>query len=172
MKVYNHKDAFIHLKHLLSNKHEEDIFLAVFDETAVHFGAEGGFDLDKIVEKQLNIYNIHRAGGAIVTSPGDIVYCFITKQDNIYFNMELRNFLAKKLSKMNVPVEQTKNDLLVDGKKCFGFMHKNLGGRKFYGGHISINCNLELIKEVCTKPMEKTPVGLASYGIVTDDVID
>lgn len=172
MKVYNHKDAFVHLKHLFNNPNKEDIFIAVFDETAVHYGTDGGLDIEKIIEKNIPIYNIQRKGGAIVTSPGDVVYCFITKTDNLYFNMELRNFLVKKLTQKGIPVEQTKNDLLVDGKKCFGFMHRDLGSRKFYGGHISINCNLELIKDICTKPMEKIPTGLSNYGVSTDNIID
>lgn len=170
MKVYKHDDAFVHLNYILKNQ-VEDFFVATIDDTVLHYGEDGGFDVDKAVEMGVKCYDLKKKGGAMVTSPGDIVYCFTTKQDNPRFNMMLRDFLAKKLKDKNIPVEQTKNDLLVDDRKCFGFMHKDVGKLHFYGGHISINCNLELIKEICTKEMIKIPGGLGIYGLSTEDVV-
>ena len=34
---------------------------------------------------------------------------------------------------------------------------------------ISVNCDIDLIKSICTKPMKKQPDGLANYGISTED---
>jgi hypothetical protein len=51
-------------------------------------------------------------------------------------------------------------------------MYQKIKQLAFYGGHISIDCNLELIKDVCTKPMEKVPCGLGQYGITTQQVVD
>lgn len=171
MKVYNHKDAFVHLNYILKFQ-KEDSFIAVFTEPAVHYGEDLQFDENKVHELNLETFNLQRKGGAIIASPGDIVYCFTSKEENSRFNAELRKFLAKKLTDRCINIEQIKNDLLVNDKKCFGFMHQKIGKLHFYGGHISINCNLELIKELCTKEMIKMPGGLGEYNITSEDVIE
>jgi hypothetical protein len=171
MKVYNHKDAFVHLNYILKNQ-VEDVFMAVFDETVVHYGSDGGFNIDEAISLKIPTYNIHKRGGAMVTSPGDVVYCFLLKENHPTLNEDLRKFLSNKLSKRNIHVELVKNDLLINGKKCFGFMQNEIGDCYFIGGHISIDCNLDLIKKLCTKPMEKIPGGLGEYNITTDEVID
>ena len=35
---------------------------------------------------------------------------------------------------------------------------------------ISMNVNLDHIKAICKKPMEKVPKGLSEYGITTEEV--
>jgi lipoate-protein ligase A len=80
--------------------------------------------------------------------------------------------LVKKLEGRHINVELVDNDLLIDGKKFFGCMQQEIGKMHFIGGHISIDCDLDLIKQVCTKPMGKTPVGLSQYQITTKDVVD
>ena len=37
---------------------------------------------------------------------------------------------------------------------------------------ISINQDLEVIKNVCLKPMVKVPKGLGEYGVTTEEIID
>lgn len=170
MKVYGHEDAFIHLNYILKNQ-IEDFFIATIDDTVVHYGEDGGFDENKAVELGVKCYNLKKKGGAMVTSPGDIVYCFTTKKECPNFDTQLRKFLATKLSERNIKAEQVNNDLLVDGKKCSGTMHQQIGKLHFYGGHISIDCNLDLIKEICTKEMVKIPCGLSDYGITTENVV-
>ena len=171
MKVYKHDDAFVHLNYILKNQ-IEDFFIATIDDTVLHYGEDEGFDVDKAVEMGIKCYNLKKKGGAMVTSPGDLVYCFTTKKEVSSFNAELRNLLAKKLTHKGINIEQIKNDLLVNDKKCFGFMHQKIGKLHFYGGHISIDCNLELIKELCTKEMVKIPGGLGEYNITTEEVVD
>ena len=170
MKVYNHKDAYEHLKYIFKTQ-TEDVFAAIISETVVHYGEDGGFDINKALELKLPVYNLYKKGGAMVTSPGDIVYCFFLKQNLPNLNKDLREFIANKLNKRGIKTEITSNDLLVNDKKCFGFMKNEIGKMYFIGGHISIDCNLELIKEVCIKPMEKVPGGLSQYHITTEDVI-
>jgi hypothetical protein len=171
MKIYNHKDAYIHLQYILRNQ-TEDAFIAVFDETAIHYGVDGGFDLAKAIELKIPYYDIYRKGSAFVTSPGDVVYCFCSKNHNTHYNRDFSRFLMKKLIARGIDAEETENDLLAFGKKCLGQMYIKINDIAFYGGHISLNCNLELIKQLCTKPMEKVPGGLEQYGITTKDIID
>ena len=170
MKVYNHKDAYAHLKYIFKRQ-EEDCFIATIDETVLHYGEDGGFDIEKAISMNIPLFDLQKKGGAMITSPGDIVYCFFLKKDIPTLNNDLRAFLSEKISKKGAKTLLIKNDLLIDDKKCFGFMQNTIGKMHFIGGHISINCNLDLIKQICTKPMEKVPGGLAEYGITTEEVV-
>lgn len=170
MKVYNHKDAYEHLKYIFQFQ-KEDVFAAVISDTVVHYGEDGGFDIDRAIDLGLPLFDLKKKGGAMVTSPGDVVYCFLLREEHTELNNDLRQFLAKKIEEKGVSVSLVKNDLLVDNKKCFGFMQNRIGKMYFVGGHISINCNLDLIKQICTKPMEKTPGGLGEYSITTTNVL-
>lgn len=40
----------------------------------------------------------------------------------------------------------------------------------YTAGFIGINTNLEHIKAICRKPMQKVPKGLSEYGITTEEV--
>lgn len=171
MKVYNHKDAFEHLKYLFKFQ-KEDCFIAVFTESAVHYGDELWFNEDMAKELNLNTYNIQRKGGAIVASPGDVVYCFLFKDDDNTITKKLNEFLMRKIGLKNIDVQLDGNDLLVNGKKCFGCMKQTVGRMHFIGGHISIDCNLDLIKKVCTKHMKKEPGGLAEHQVTTNEVVE
>ena len=170
MKVYNHKDAFEHLKYLFKFQ-KEDCFIAVFTESAVHYGEEFWFNEDKAKELNLETFNLQRKGGAIVTSPGDVVYCFFLRHEEKFLNKQISDFLINKLKDKNINIQIVDNDLLIDGKKFFGCMQQQIGRMHFIGGHISINCNLDLIKQICTKPTEKIPGGLSKYQITTEDVV-
>lgn len=171
MKVYNHKDAYEHLKYIFKFQ-KEDCFIAVFTEPAVHYGEELWFNEDRAKELNLEMFNLHRRGGAIVTSPGDLVYCFFLKEDDQDLAKQLEQFLLQKIRSKGLNVALVDNDLLINGKKFYGSMKQDIGRMHFIGGHISINCNLELIQQICTKPMKKEPIGLGSFNITTQDVIE
>ena len=87
MKVYNHKDAYIHLNYLLKSQ-QEDFFIAIFDNTSVHYGEDCSFNFEAAVEKNILCYNIKRKGGAIVASPEDVVYCFTSKKEHSDFDVQ------------------------------------------------------------------------------------
>ena len=170
MKVYNHKDAYDHLKYIFQFQ-KEDSFIAIFTECAVHYGKDSGFNIDKAIHLNMPAYDLQRRGGAIVTCPGDVVYCFFLKENIPSLNAEIRKFLVEKIRPRVDSIESVDNDILINGKKCFGFMQTQVGKMHFIGGHISINCNEELIKEVCTKNTNKNPGGLSEHGFTTNDVV-
>lgn len=171
MKVYNQKEAYKELYKII-HKDVEGGFIGVVEETAVHHGYEEEFDKNAAKEYNIPIYDIKRGGGAFVTSPGDVVYCYFIKTKQKNLNKELGGFIKEKLQQRGITSANLDNDLLIDGFKCAGFMDVCINGRYFYGGHISINCNLELIQKICTKKMEKIPKGLSDYDISTENVIE
>ena len=97
MKVYNHKDAYAHLKYIFKHQ-EEDCFIATINETVLHYGEDGGFDIEKAINMNIPLFDLQKKGGAMITSPGDIVYCFFLKKDIPTLNNDLRTFLSEKIS--------------------------------------------------------------------------
>lgn len=169
MKKLGQNEALTHLKYCQTYS-KEDTFFGVWDETLVHYGFESEFDQEKVMEKGLRTVNLNRKGGAFVTHKGDIAYAHLTRQAD-RFNQSLGSFLANKLIARGLNVVFRDNDWLIDGKKFMGTMMYYLGGNfHFYGGHISINVDLDLIKNICLKPMEKEPIGLSEFGITTEQV--
>ena len=169
MKKLSQKDALTHLEYCIRYG-KEDIFYGIWEEAAVHYGKDRGFDSNIALKKGLRMYDIKKIGGAMVTQPGDICYACISSK-KVGFDEDFVAYIKEKLLSKNLNVEWIKNDLLIDGKKFLGDMKTTLpNGLFFYGGHISYTVNLPLIKEVCTKPMEKVPTGLAEYNISHEEL--
>lgn len=169
MRKYSQNNALTHLEYCI-NYNQEDMFFGVWEETAVHYGKDGGFNWMIAAQYGLKCYNIHKAGGAMVTQPGDICYACISKT-KINFDKHFCQYLKQKLLEKGLNITEEKNDLLIDGKKFLGDMKITLpNGLYFYGGHISYHVNLPLIEKICTKPMEKVPVGLADYNITHNEL--
>lgn len=167
MKVYKQQEAFERLKSIVWTNNT-DSFITVVEETAVHYGFEGGFNKTAAASLKIPTYDIYKNGGAMVTSPGDVLFCHMSKDRLDDFNDHIRKYLSTKIKQENVEID---NDLLVNGKKVAGFMEISVNNKHFYGGHISINCNLNLIKQICTKEMVKVPGGLGEYGITSEQVV-
>lgn len=128
-------------------------------------------------ENNIAIIDAHSMGGAIVMSGGDIeigIFRHNGWTDINKFGEALASYLATKIDN----VKFVDNDIMVDDiYKCAGTYSVNLTGTIednfiLSACHISINMNLELIKNVCTKPMSKIPKGLSDYGITTEEIIN
>lgn len=126
-------------------------------------------------ENNIEIIDSHNMGGAIVMSAGDIeigIFRHDGWKDINTFGEALAKYLASKIDN----VKFFNNDIIVDGiYKCAGTYSVNLTGTNegnfiLSACHISVNMNLELIKNICTKPMTKTPRGLKDYGFTTEEI--
>ena len=69
------------------------------------------------------------------------------------------------------PIECDKNDIMVDGYKTASAVQTQINNWDFVCYQISINQDLETIKNVCKKPMIKVPKGLGEYGITTEEML-
>lgn len=115
--------------------------------------------------KQIPIYKTHGFGGTIVNFKDDI--CVGNYQPN--FNNFGKDFIirfAEWLNDKGLNAVVDSNDVLVDGKyKVASYMSQYINGCLYTAIHISVNMDLELIKSICTKPMNKVPKGLTDYGL-------
>lgn len=168
MKKMTQEEGLQHIKDCMKNKIESCAYF-IWDETAVHYGEDGGFDVKKAKQHNLKMFDIKKRGGAMITHKGDICYALFTAETSD-FGIQIREFLVEKLKEKNITATMVKNDLLIDGKKFLGDMKQTINNFNYYGGHISIVVDVDLIKDICTKPMQKQPVGLSEYGITQEEV--
>lgn len=108
-------------------------------------------------------------GGTIVGNKGDIAFAYFDRSENGWMNRFVEHFVGWLKEKgLNAVYES--NDVLVDGYKVCGVCTTRYGRIDYTAGFISVNANLDHIKQICKKPMVKVPKGLSEYGISTEEV--
>lgn len=123
-----------------------------------------------------NKYNLKKLetnhfGGTIINFKNDICVCNFSDNDNDFgfkFMCDLSDYLAGK----NINCYLDGNDLMVDGYKTASFMSTDLNNKVYTAIHIPLNINLDIICDVCSKDMIKTPTSLTNYSIKFEDVLN
>ena len=78
-----------------------------------------------------------------------------------------------KICNLGDEVDPSSDSVTVNGKKISGAMCTNFYNKiNFMGFFVSYQSDIDIIKNICTKPMEKIPKGLGEYGIKTEEVRD
>lgn len=108
-------------------------------------------------------------GGVIVLNKGDFMFAHFGKIDSGWAS-KFADYFTRWLEVKGLAAEYVGNDILIDGCKVCGLGITRYGRIDYTCGFIGINTNLEHIKAICRKTMEKVPMGLSEYGITTEDV--
>ena len=107
-------------------------------------------------------------GGTVVVNKGDLLLGHFYKPQNGWCDRFVSYFVDWLKSK-GLNAERDNNDVLVDGYKVCGTGITSHGRIDYTSVFIAINTNLDHIKAICKKAMEKVPKGLSEYGITTDE---
>lgn len=127
--------------------------------------------VDKTVCDSLGyeIYECFANGGTICCNGGDFLVGHWDEPENGWLDRFTVYFVAWLKDKgLNAVYED--NDILVDGYKVCGTCITRYGRIDYTAAAIGINTNLDHIKAICRKPMNKVPKGLSDYGITTEEV--
>ena len=120
-------------------------------------------------ENNISVVYCSYAGGTLVFSPNDIALCWISNKDILY---SISGEIVKYLKKYINELYSSGNDVMIGNKKLFGTTSKQLNDELFYQGFfVSFNPDVDLIKKICTKPMEKEPSGLSKWNIDRQEII-
>lgn len=115
------------------------------------------------------VYEAYYNGGTIIGNKGDMAFAHFGELDNGWMERFVSYFVDWLKSKgLNAVYES--NDILVDGYKVCGMCITRYGRIDYTAGFIGVNTNLEHIKKICKKPMQKVPKGLSEYGITSAEV--
>lgn len=168
-KVSDPKEAIAFAQRCLAEG-KEGLDLFYNTDIFVQTGITHTADLDKARELGLPIWRAEHLGGTIICFPGDLSMCLVTWGNSMPdFGERSMEAVAELLEERGAVVTYDNNDVLADGKKVASWARATLvSGFVQTVLHFSVNVDLELIKEICIKTMEKVPGALSDYGITAD----
>lgn len=158
--------------HSILNKQKECFVWGIPDKNYVFSGRNENFNKKYCIENNIGILSFPNEGGVLVINKGDVELGHFSKDVHNKFNENFATKLTQYLQEKNINASMEGNDILIDNMyKCVGYSSRRFGEILYSAFHISINVNLELIKNICTKPMIKIPKGLSYYGVTTEEVL-
>ena len=132
------------------------------------------FDKTYCKNQNIELVNTQHCGGCIVIFPGDIVLCHYDLYSDFIEEIARRieDWLNNKLFSLGCEIKFDNNDLLVNGKKVLGMMRIDFVDEEheFSGLFLSYQSDIDIIKNVCTKKMEKEPIGLKEFGVEKEEI--
>lgn len=133
----------------------------------VHRAYQVGGEVCK--ELGYEVVESYNNGGTILANAGDIIFSHLEAPENGWLS-RFADYFVDWLKAKGLNAEYTDNDILVDGYKVCGTCITRYGRIDFSSAYIGINTNLDHIKAICKKPMQKVPKGLSEYGITSQEV--
>lgn len=173
-KYENMAFAEVGLKDDMAN-HRTTFAYVVHDKTSVLDGTQSHANYEYVREHGLDLHYLATAGGVTVLYEGNLSTGFVGYPGWVSSTMSayIAWFLGWLKSKgLNAYPEG--NDILVDGYKVCAFS-TNYNKETNWGLAtitFTVNIDVDLVRSVCNKPMEKVPKGLSEYGITVEDIMN
>lgn len=152
---------------------EESCVCSVADAPCAIVGNGGGSD--EAEARRLGILVVHMGneGSTIVANAGDVdIGIFTDGYSGDGIRDRLIGLIAEEVkARTGITMTLNGNDHMIDGQKVIGHGSRMFGGVLYTAIHIAIHTDLPLIRQICTKPMAKTPGALSDYGVTTEFVV-
>ena len=166
-EITNFSDYLKELPNLIANKNET-VFVTS-DVISVLKGADE-LNVEYCNNNNLEIFNTHKFGGTIINFKNDLCIGDYQPKHNS-FGEDILNAIKEYLISKGLNASFEDNDVLIEGKyKVASYMSTFINECLYTAIHISIDVDLEIIKAICTKPMNKIPKGLSDYGITQQEM--
>ena len=163
--------AFDVITDAIANK-DEKIILGISSGLIVAMGDGIKANEQYCLDNNIPILPFPNSGGCIVIYPDDIICGILTKDVVTPFAVRMLERFADWLKTQGLNAEFTGNDVLIDGKYKVASGSIAVFNNEFAYApiHISMQVDLEQIKNICNKPMVKVPKGLSEYGFDKDEI--
>lgn len=151
------------------SKQKFGVAYCMHDMKSVLAAEKNGVDEELCNEMGYEILETRHTGGLVVVNEGDVSVIHFGEIGNDW----MRRFalhLIERYKEKGLNATFDGNDILVDGYKISGLSATPYGHIQYSTIHIGINTNLDHIKAICRKPMQKVPKGLSEWGITTEEV--
>lgn len=152
---------------------EELCICSVADAPCAIVGNSGGSNETEARRLGILVVHMGNEGSTIVTNTGDVdIGIFTDGYSGDGIRDRLISLIAEEVkAQTGITMTLSGNDHMVDGKKVIGHGSRMFDGVLYTAIHIAIYTDLSLIRQICTKPMAKTPGALSNYGVTTDFVM-
>ena len=156
---------------------KDETAIAVLKATEALYNDNSGCNLEYCKSNGIKTYKgkINTMGTGVMTS-GSLV--LTVKRNLKNCNEALTDKFSKALSQYFIEkglpsVRCDNNDVMVDNGKVASGGEIIINGFEYMGYQISVNQDIEAIKNICTdKPMVKIPKALSEYGITTEEMVE
>jgi len=110
---------------------------------------------DYVNDKKYVVLDTKHQGGTLVLFPKDITFTWVSNESKI--NDIVREIYQYLLNK-GLVLSTDNNDIMLRNEKLFGVMSYKSDDMYYEGMFISFNTDVNIIKQVCTKQMNKVPI--------------
>ncbi len=162
------KDAVATIQDFIMNK-KQGVAYCVHDEKSIFTTVSNNIDETYCQEHDYTILDTKHTGGVVVVNAGDISVIHFGDIGNDWMHRFAKH-LIEWYQEKGLDATFDGNDVLIDGYKISGLSATPYGNIQYSTIHIGINTNLEDIKAICKKPMNKVPKGLSEYGVTTEEI--
>ena len=163
------KDAVATIQDFIVNQ-KHGIAYCIHDEKSVFVVSPDSVNEDACAEHGYMVLETMHSGGAVVVSEGDVSVIHFGSLINDWM-LKFAQYLIDQYKAKGLNATYEGNDVLIDGYKISGLSFSRYNRIKYSTIHIGINTDLDHVKAICKKPMEKVPKGLSDYGITTEEVV-
>jgi len=154
---------------------ETNTLILMKPEKSVVYNGNAEFNEDYCKENNIKVFPLGYSGGTIVTTKNDLGIVFVLDKKGLlrYVVKKINDWISLNFSNSNIYViSKNHNDILVDGYKILGCAENKKGEMYASYYQVSFDVDLDLIGNICTKDMVKTPKGLSDFGNKTrEDLI-
>ena len=162
------KDATATIQDFIVNQ-KHGFAYCVHDEKLAFVAKTDDVNADACEEYGYTVLDTQHTGGVVVVNKGDMSVVHFGTVGNRGMQ-DFADYLIERYKERGLNATYEGNDVLIDGYKISGLSATTYGNIQYSTIHIGINTNLDHIKAICKKPMNKVPKGLSEYGITTEEV--
>ena len=145
--------------------------IALFSsEPAIVYGAPQYVNIPACIRRGIFMFPASHLAGAIVCFPGDLSIMQL-RYGRSTFGEDAIKTLERLVRTRSEHVLIDGNDLLVEEKKVASWADISLSGYYQTVVHFSVHSDVDLIRELCSKPMVKMPGALSDYGSAAADIM-
>lgn len=178
MKIYKTtslNESLRYVKICLAEQSGHDsLIVNIPDSIFVEVGKLPSTDIRECKTRNIPVGKAEYIGGSIVTFPGDLNLCLITWGNRFpHFGEDCMEIVTNLLRDAGASVTIDRNDVLADGKKVASWGRGTLiSGWVQTVVHFSVNVDVPLIQQICTKEMIKQPGALSEYGLTAEELLE
>ena len=123
-------------------------------------------------ENNIRVLELQNEGGIIIQKPFSLAIGHFSKDLNNTFNRDFAERIVAFLKSKGITAKVQDNDILVDDiYKVGSFSSRRYGNIIFSAFQLPYEIDLDLIKQLCDKPMTKIPKGLKELGVSDYDIL-
>ena len=147
------------------SQNQNSLFIVIPSSTFVWVGNNSDYNETYCQENNIPVLFEPYNGGAICVSKDDLqIAITMNNMPTKLVDVLLNNVYSWIKLSINNYIETVGNDILVDGKKVVGFGYSTLGQMGLVTIQVSFSVDIDFIKNIYTKEMNKKPAGLNEFN--------